>query len=61
MSRRLVLGLTALGLTAAGTGIAAAAPTDAPLYKHQVCVVTSSDPNHGTTKDFCVSWSAPQR
>ena len=58
MKRRLVLATCLLGVIGAGAGAAFAATPSAPGYKHQLCVVTSTDDNHAHTQDYCVSWDA---
>ena len=58
MIRRVLLGSVLLAI-AGGVG-AAYADTPATPLSHEVCVVTSDDPQHRHTQDFCVTWQNPQ-
>ena len=57
MIRRVVFAMTVLGVVGGGAGAALAGNSPSALPRHEVCVVTSDDPHHHTTDDFCVNWS----
>ena len=58
MTRRVVLSVVLLAI--AGSGVSAFAETGVPSKPtHELCVVTSKDPDHNSTQDFCITWPGP--
>ena len=55
MMRRVVFA-SALLAVIGGAGAAYADNSPSTPLTHEVCVVTSDDPNHQHTQDFCVTW-----
>jgi len=59
MMRRVLLASVLLAVVG-GAG-AAWADTNSPTpLNHELCVVTSDDPDHHHTQDFCVNWGSTQ-
>ena len=58
MIRRVIFGVVLLSV--GGTAVSALADTsDSRGLTHEVCVVTSKDPNHHNSQDYCITWPGP--
>jgi hypothetical protein len=60
MIRRAVIATALLGVLA-GASAAFADSTPAGAPTHEICLVTSNDPHHHTTDDFCINWPGAAR
>jgi hypothetical protein len=58
MNRRAVVGAILLAVVAGGAGVASAGEPKGKPH-HELCVITSSDPDHSSTQDFCITWPGP--
>jgi len=61
MSRRVVMGVALVGVLAGGAGAAFAdtGSSDTRKPQHELCLLFSSDPDHSSTQDLCVTWPGP--
>ena len=58
MRRRVLMSLVLLGVV--GGSASAFADNGTPRKPmHELCIVTSGDPDHSTTQDYCINWPGP--
>jgi hypothetical protein len=60
MIRRVIFGVVLLSI--GGSAASALADTGHPRgLTHELCVVTSKDPDHHGSQDYCITWPGPVR
>ena len=58
MIRRVIFGVVLISI--AGTAVGALADQTEPRKPaHELCLVTSKDPDHNSSQDYCITWPGP--